>query len=145
MEQVKPILARAASYHKKVADYARRVRLNAPNEHIRLIAGELADRARFVHRQLKDFAVEETTANKVWVQFAPAYHLERIIDGLEIDPEITADELIGTASELERRMAKYYSQLSESAPTEALRELFANLAKAGQQHQRSLNDLSRMS
>ncbi len=138
--QVKDLIKRTEMYHRRSENYYRFIEDNCRDEKTRLVTSHLAGRERMLKLQLKEFSGKNTHAiTERWIQFEPAYDLERYLDELKVDANAGTEHFVTVGRELNRRLIKYYHRMAVMSPTEELRDLFAKLETAELDEQKQLN------
>ncbi|MFC1678952.1 hypothetical protein ACFL2T_01940 [Elusimicrobiota bacterium] len=137
--QVRDVLRRTSDYHWGIAGYFQTTAGLAGQEPVRLLSQDLSNQHRSQSRQLRQFCDKEKPGiADHWIQCDPAYDLERVLKSLKPDSSGDLGDLLATGVELNRRLIKFYGGLALIAPTEKLREVFANLEKSEMEGQRNL-------
>lgn len=143
--QIKDLLRRTADYHRRASVYYKGMEHGSKKEAVRLVAAYLADQERFLEREMKRFLENDKEGlNVQWVQYEPAYDLERVLDGLCVDPEAEVEEFASTALELNRRLITFFHRMAKMAPSDEIRSCFQRLEENEVQAQRKLAEAERM-
>jgi len=127
-QQVRDLLARTVEYHRKAADYYAGMGAHSDKQAVHLVTEYLAGHELVLVRMIEGFLARgEHDVCKTWLQTDPDYHMERVLDGLNVDRAVDAREIIETAVELNRRLIKYFHRMKEISPNEQVGELFWSL------------------
>jgi len=143
LRQVSELLARTIEYHRKAAGYYAGMGAHANKEAVRLVTEYLAGHELDLVKRLEDFLSRGGhEVCRTWLQSDPDYHMERILDGLQVDRAVDAAEIIETAVELNRRLIEYFRRMRSISPNKHVEELFWSLEAHELDEQRRLSAMA---
>lgn len=125
---VRDMFDRIRRLHQEVADFARRIDGQAPGERVHLVLDYLARHEQNMAQAIAEY--EHGAGNRVLdASFAnlTAMDVEQMCAQLVLGPDITAEDVIALAVNIDNGLSQLYREAAEKAPYEELRQLFQTL------------------
>lgn len=112
-KQTADVFAFVEDYHRKIQQLFDDLKDESEKKRVQLLLDHLDRHKRRYADAMKDYSENETrTINETWIQYVP--HNEYLnLEGLEISPELSIDEVVEIALELDNRLINFFNVLAE--------------------------------
>lgn len=127
-EQTRDVLEHTRHFHGKLARFYENLAENEAQERMRLLLEYFGRHERRLTQSLRRF--EEQTASEIldtWLDFT---HDEEVLcfpKDLDIHPQMSVDEVIGIAMQLDQCLIRLYRELAQQTDVPEVREVFQAL------------------
>jgi hypothetical protein len=126
---VRDVLKQIEGFHWRLAEMYGALQRCATNERVRMLARYLAEREGRLVTALENYQedVRNTRTLDYWFKVPPVMPEELGLHGVELDPEISTDDLSNFGVRLDAALGTFVQRISEAATSLRVRELFADL------------------
>lgn len=138
-EQTKDVIERARLFHRQLRDYYLQLKEVTDKQRVQMLLDYLCLHEEKMERSLSEFEQSTTRgALSTWFMYAPGDETEKVLKSLRIDPDMTSQEVVCTALQLDETLLRLYKQAAELAPREPIRELFRSMYEEGKKERSKL-------
>jgi hypothetical protein len=126
--QVREIVDRIREYHRQLAEYYQDAAQSNDDQKIRFLLKYMGKHEQAIDWALADY--EELAAHGVletWIPFPPEPSLEQMFAKAEITVDMTTDQIVARALELDQKLIEFYKLLASSTRASNVQELFEDL------------------
>lgn len=127
-ERVRDVLTHVKAFHRKLCSYYKKLEGEAEKQRVSMLLGYLERHEKHLEECLEDY--EEGAAAKVldmWLQYSPNSKVLDDVCDIELKPDMTTDQVVKTALQYDDLIINFYKEMTISAESEAVREVFENL------------------
>lgn len=128
MERTRDVLDHVRAFHTRLADYYARLKHEAERERLRMLLDYLSRHEKHLADILTRY--EEKASRgllNAWFQFTPDSDRLGSIREKVLSPDMSCDEVVAVALELDDKVVELYGDMASSAESPEVRELFENL------------------
>jgi hypothetical protein len=127
-ERTVDILDRARAFHCKLGDLYRRIRVAGQSERVNLLLDYMSGHEIRLANALTAFerAARPEVLN-AWFKNVPDAATPHCLDGVEIGPNMTVDQIIQIAVKSDECLVRLYGSLADRAGSAEVKDLFGKL------------------
>ncbi len=138
-EPARNVLAHAADFHKTLSVMYRDLTEQTDRERVRLLLDYLQRHEKNFEESLKRYSSQtRQRIRETWFQYIPKEN-ELTTEDIELRPDMSIDDIVRAAMELDRRLAAFYRQMAAHGGSQEVRDIFSGLA---QQEERERSKLA---
>lgn len=129
-EQVRDVLDRIRSFHRRLRDELEQVRRAATDERSQFLLNALRRDEQAMNVALADYE-RHGGANVLdtWIQYVPDEETERLLQTTHFTPEMGPVDMLNRKVRIDQALAGLYQSLAEQTSATRAGELFAGLAE----------------
>lgn len=133
LETARDAVDHARSYHRELSRFYHRLGTETASERTRLLLDYLSRHERHLEQNLHrcENEMEPDTLDS-WFRNSPDETELLPLFKFEVNPAMLDEELLRTAIEQDERMAGFFQDLAETAPTPVMRDFFNTLCTVEQ-------------
>jgi rubrerythrin len=139
-ETTRDVLDYVKQFHRKARNLYSQLADHEEQERLKLLLTYLSRHENHLAKSLADY--EEETSAKIlntWFQYVPDQALLEPINHIDIEPNLSVDEVIELAMRLDNCLIELYKEMIDhSAAISEVKEVFQNLLEMEQQEQHQL-------
>jgi hypothetical protein len=139
MMQVRNILDQVRDLHGQLAEYYGQLADAAARQRVRLLLDHMSSHEHHLQTSLATY--EEGATQQVmntYVNYIDCEEILTICEHSTITPEMSANEVIRVAMDIDNCLLRFYREVADRADTETVREVFRNLIDAEEAELRKL-------
>ena len=127
-EQTRDVLNHTRDFHGKLARFYHSLADETQQERIKLLLEYFSRHEQHLGDSLDRFEDETSTSVlNTWIDFSQDKALLRFPADINIEPDMSVDQVIKIAMDLDERLIRLYRQLVENTRVPELREIFEKL------------------
>ncbi|MCM8531370.1 MAG: hypothetical protein NE330_09445 [Lentisphaeraceae bacterium] len=128
-QQVKDIIAESCSVHRKVAEYYDEMQDFVEDEKAQMLLENMREHEEQIVHCMKSYLSDKSTTLDTWFQYIPELPSAKEIIKVDLDETTTDQDVLNVFDKVNETFGVKYSKLSTISPSEAVKELFADMAK----------------
>lgn len=138
-EQTSDVIEKARLFHRQLRDYYMQLKEVTEKQRVQMLLDYLCIHEERMEQSLSAFKqAVPSGALSTWFMYAPGDETEKVLKTLRIDPDMTSQEVVCTALQLDETLLRLYKQAAELAPREIIRELFRSMYEEGKRERAKL-------
>lgn len=140
-ETMKDVLDHARKFHREVSEFYGRLTQKKQKERVKILLDYMSRHEKHLEESLAQY--EEGVSEKIlntWLQYPPPKETLDLCKKLSIEDNenLTVEQVIELALKLDDCLVNLYRMMIESAETEEIKEVFANLLAMEKQEEINL-------
>ncbi|MFW5645388.1 MAG: hypothetical protein ACOCZL_05705 [Bacteroidota bacterium] len=138
-KQVREILAYIRLFHVQMREFYHRLHKKDEQQRIKIILDFLCRHEK--HREETLAQYEAETSKKIldtWFQYIPEHTVSECLEDTEIQANMSVDDVIGIALDLDNCIIETYMALIEETDVDEVKEVFSKLLKRLESEKKNL-------
>jgi rubrerythrin len=139
-ETTRDVLDCVKQFHSKASDLYNQLANHEEQERLKLLLDYLSRHETHLAKSLADY--EQETSEKIlntWFQYVPDQALLEPINNIDIEPNLSVDEIVDLAMGLDNCLIELYKEMiNHSSAISEVKEVFQNLLDMEKQEQHQL-------
>lgn len=128
-EQVRDILTRIRSFHRRLRDELEQARPRSNDERTRFLLEVLRRDEQAMNIALGKYQQNGgVNVLATWIQYVPDEEAARLLHETRFTEDLTPEEMVNRKLEIDQALAELYGQLAEQTSAAQVAELFSSLA-----------------
>ncbi|MCM8535858.1 MAG: hypothetical protein NE334_07980 [Lentisphaeraceae bacterium] len=127
--QVKDIIAESCNVHRKVAEYYDEMQDFVEDEKAQMLLSNMQEHEEQIVHCMKSYLADKSSTLDTWFQYIPELPSAQEIIKVDLDETTTDQDVLQVFDKVSERFGVRYSKLSSISPSEAVKDLFADMAK----------------
>jgi len=132
-KRVDDLLGMVHRFHKQLAVFYAQLSENSDRERVQMLLQYMSRHERNFAQAMAEY--DKETADKLldtWIQYAPDRDVLSIPQAKDLDKNMTVDDVVKIAMELDEHLARFYSEAARSVDFSELKDFFCKLQEQEQ-------------
>jgi len=126
--QVHDILDRAQETHRRLGEFYERLSKVATGGHVKMLLNYLSQQEKNFAQSLEVYVTRGSPkVLQTWFQFAPESHLQETLAGIDLQADMTVDQVMRVAMRLDDCLVAFYDEALQNAEGEEVADAFREL------------------
>ena len=126
--QVKDIIADSCSVHRKIAEYYDEMQDFVEDEKAQMLLENMRKHEEQIVHCMKSYLADKSTTLDTWFQYLPELPSAKDVIKNDLDETTTDHDVLSIFDQVNEAFEVRYSKLSSISPSEAVKDLFADMA-----------------
>ena len=127
-ERTRDVLDKVRDFHRKLSEFYAKMQEMAHREKVRMLLGYMSRHEMHLEECLARYENEGAKGIlDTWFQFTPPIAKWEFFEKLDLNADMSVDDVIQTAIKFDDCLVEFYLQVSEMAACEDVRALFSKL------------------
>ena len=132
-QTVGDMLKRSEDFHGQLSDFYTRLGASAEEPRVKLLLEHMGRHEKRLGQWLVEYEQAAPGALlDTWCQFTPERATCKCFEGIDLQPDMSMDDVVAVAQRLDGCLLALYRELAEAAATEEARDLFESLLEMEQ-------------
>ncbi|MHC4874548.1 MAG: hypothetical protein ACYTFY_22065 [Planctomycetota bacterium] len=129
-KQMHDLLECAQRFHHSLAEFYTTLETKVDEARVKMLLGYMKRHELYLEECI---AIYEADANlavtDTWLKYEPSVELETFLENLKASSDMSIDEVVEIALDLDSYLIEFYKMIVESAPSEDIRAVFNSMLK----------------
>lgn len=137
--QVRDILNVAVEFHRRLKDFYRRLGEQTDRDRIQILLDHMSRHEEDFEQAMAKYNQERSKELlDTWMQYTPDQRSLDVPEPETLRADMTVDEVVATALDLDEKLVRFYSEAAHLAKTPEVKHLFEELTQQQQDAQAKL-------
>ncbi|MHC4874448.1 MAG: hypothetical protein ACYTFY_21550 [Planctomycetota bacterium] len=139
-KQMHDLLECAQKFHHRLSGFYEKLESKVDEARVKMLLGYMKRHELYLEECIAIYEVDADLAvTDTWLKYEPSVELEKFLENLNMSNDMSIDEVVEIALDLDSYFIEFYKMIVEAAPSEEIRNVFNSLLHMEEREKKNMS------